>query len=104
MLEVRHEGTKARSSREYRRLFVSWCLRGLLIAAIVVGAQACGANKPPEEKDYTSKIAADRAQKDASFAGGDDPIPREKHALFLPLAYFPIDPGYNVPASLKPTN
>ena len=26
---------------------------------------------------------------------------RDEHATFLPLAYFPIDPDYNVPASLK---
>jgi len=57
----------------------------------------------PDEKDYAATIAADRAAKDASFEAGDDPIPRARHAEFLPLAYFPIDPEYNVPASLTPT-
>ncbi len=36
------------------------------------------------------------------FSGGDDPIPQAKHAQFLPLAYFPIDPDYNVPGTIKP--
>jgi uncharacterized protein len=58
--------------------------------------------KPPDERDYTSKVAAARAAKDADFAAGDDPIPRAKHAEFLPLAYFPIDPDYSVPGTIKP--
>src|SRR4029077_19071736 len=52
--------------------------------------------------DYVGKIAAERASKDASFAAADDPIPTAKHATFLPLAYFPIDPDYNAPGTLKP--
>lgn len=31
----------------------------------------------------------------------DSPVPAEKRASFPPLAYFPIDPGYRVPASLS---
>jgi uncharacterized protein (DUF1684 family) len=73
-----------------------------LLAALALTI-ACG-NRPPESKDYAATIAADRATKDAAFAAGDDPIPRANHAAFLPLAYFPIDPDYNVPASLKPVN
>jgi uncharacterized protein (DUF1684 family) len=57
---------------------------------------------PPDQRDYATKIAAARTSKDAEFARGDDPIPAARHAQFLPLAYFPIDPDYNVPASLKP--
>ena len=64
-------------------------------------AAAC-ANKPPEEpKDYATKIAADRAAKDASFAKDNEPIPANRKSELLPLAYFPIDPDYNVPAALK---
>ena len=77
--------------------------RLLVAAALVIAVAACS-NKPPEEKDYASKVAADRAAKDAAFAAGDDPIPRANHATFLPLAYFPIDPEYNVAASLKEIN
>src|SRR5256885_1355952 len=56
---------------------------------------------PPDDGDYATKIAAARAAKDAEFARSDDPIPRARHAQFLPLAYFPIDPDYNVPGTLK---
>jgi uncharacterized protein len=72
-----------------------------LLAALLVVA-ACG-SKPADDQDYATKVAADRAVKDASFLGSDDPIPKTRHAEFLPLAYFPIDPEYNVPAVLKPT-
>jgi uncharacterized protein len=60
--------------------------------------------KPPEAKDYTAKIASERANKDTMFQSGDDPVPKAKHAEFLPLAYFPIDPDYDVPAQLKPAD
>jgi uncharacterized protein (DUF1684 family) len=63
-------------------------------------AIACTA-PPPDDRDYATKITADRAAKDAAFTAADDPIPRAKHAEFLPLAYFPIDPEFNVPAGLK---
>ena len=63
-------------------------------------AISCTAPKP-DDRDYATKLAADRAAKDAAFAAGDDPIPRAKHSEFLPLAYFPIDPEYNVPAELE---
>jgi len=58
--------------------------------------------RPPETKDYTAKLASDRAAKDAAFAASDDPIPKARHTELLPLAYFPIDPDYDVPAQLKP--
>ena len=67
-------------------------------------AEACGSKPPESTKDYVSKIAADRAAKNAVFAKDDDPIPANKKKDVLPLAYFPIDPDYDVPASLKPTN
>ena len=73
-------------------------LPALLIALAL--AIACTA-PPPDDRDYGTKIAADRAAKDAAFAAADDPIPTAKHSAFLPLAYYPIDPEYNVPAELK---
>lgn len=63
---------------------------------------ACSSRPPDEPKDYATKIAAERAAKDTAFAASDDPIPTAKHAMFLPLAYFPIDPDYNAPGVLKP--
>src|SRR5215208_3309450 len=73
----------------------------LVLATAFVIASACSP-APPDDRDYATKIAAARAAKDAEFARGDDPIPKAKHAEFLPLAYFPIDPDYNVPGTLKP--
>src|SRR5579859_3887579 len=74
--------------------------RAVLVAA-ALAATACS-NRPPEEpKDYAAKIAADRAAKDASFQKDNEPVPTNRKAELLPLAYFPIDPDYNVPASLK---
>jgi uncharacterized protein len=61
-------------------------------------------NQPPDVKSYADTIAAARAAKDAAFQASDDPIPRAKHGELLPLAYFPIDPEYNAPAMLKPTD
>ena len=70
--------------------------------AFLIAVSACSSRPPDEPKDYVGKIAAQRAAKDAAFAASDDPIPMAKHAVFLPLAYFPIDPDYNAPGVLKP--
>ena len=73
------------------------------LAALLVSA-ACS-SRPPEDKNYAAKVSADRVNKDASFEkSSDSPIPAEKRGEFLPLAYFPVDPDYNVPAVLRPTD
>lgn len=67
---------------------------------ILVSLVACGSQ--PKVEDYPAKIAAIRAAKDESFkTGKDSPIPPDKKATLLPLAYFPIDESYAVPASLE---
>jgi uncharacterized protein (DUF1684 family) len=63
---------------------------------------ACTSRPPEDARDYAQRIADDRAAKDAMFQGKNDPIPDAKKAELLPLAYFPIDPAYDVPASLTP--
>ncbi len=71
---------------------------GLTCAVLAAACQ----NRPPEDTSYVSDLAQARAQKDAAFAtGSDSPVPKEKRAEFLPLAYFPIDPGYSVAAAFK---
>lgn len=63
---------------------------------------ACGSQ--PKEEDYTSKIATIRAAKDESFKSDpDSPVPPDKKASLIPLAYFPIDETYAVPATLEPS-
>jgi uncharacterized protein (DUF1684 family) len=73
--------------------------RVLVSALICLCVSACG----PKEEDYPAKIAALRASKDESFRNEkDSPIPADKKKTLLPLAYFPIDESYAVPASLEP--
>jgi len=56
-----------------------------------------------EPEDYTSTIAAQRAAKDEAFkAQPGNPVPPDKMAAMVPLAYFPIDEMYAVPATLEP--
>lgn len=76
----------------------------LAVAALATVALALGCSgKPPEDPEgYVRKVTAGRAAKDAEFLSSNDPIPASGHAQFLPLAYFPVDPGYNVIAGLKP--
>ena len=68
---------------------------------IAIALGACS-NKPPENKDYASRLTGDRQSKDAQFMEEDGPVPKSRKVTLLPLAYFPIDPEYNVPAALKP--
>src|SRR5437762_14121303 len=60
--------------------------------------------RPPEPKDYTARLAADRAAKDAAFQSDSDPFPAARHAEPLPLPYFPFDRGFAEPAVRKPTH
>jgi uncharacterized protein (DUF1684 family) len=74
-----------------------------LAALAVLAALSAGcAPKPPDNKGYVATLSAERESKDAQFMEEDDPVPRSRKAELLPLAYFPIDPDYNVPASLRP--
>lgn len=78
-------------------------MRKVAIASLLAAlTAACGSQ--PREEDYTSKIAAIRAAKDESFKSDpDSPIPADKKATLIPLAYFPIDENYAVAATLEPS-
>jgi uncharacterized protein (DUF1684 family) len=76
--------------------------RSAVSALIVVIVAAACSNKPPENKNYASRLTAERQAKDAQFMEENEPVPKSRKAKLLPLAYFPIDPDYNVPAALKP--
>ena len=73
----------------------------VLAVALSVVIAGCG-TRPPDPKDYVSRLAAEREAKDAQFLAEDEPVPKSRKAQLLPLAYFPIEPDYNVPAVLKP--
>lgn len=78
------------------------CLRGVFVF-LAVSLSACTIT--PKEENYPAKIAAIRAAKDDSFKNDkESPIPPDKKAKLLPLAYFPIDESYAVPASLEPSS
>jgi uncharacterized protein (DUF1684 family) len=75
------------------------------LVAIGLFTAACSSPAPPAARDYAAKVAADRAQKDREFqTASDSPVPAERRHELLPLAYFPIDPDYDVPARLKPVD
>ncbi len=72
------------------------------VALVCLGVSACGSSS--KELPYADQIAADRAAKDQGFrTASDSPIPPDKKDVFLPLAYFPVDESYHVPAVLTPS-
>jgi uncharacterized protein (DUF1684 family) len=72
------------------------------LAAIVLAAcasVAMGCSAPPS---YPEEVAAHRAEVDAFMRGASEsPIPAAQRAAFQPLAYYPIDEQYRVPAALR---
>ena len=73
------------------------------LVLVTLLAAAC---TPAPPVPYAQQIQAQRSAKDAAFASDspESPVPPADRARFLPLAYFPIDPDYDVPARLKPTD
>jgi uncharacterized protein len=71
---------------------------GLLLGVLIA---ACG---PPPPVPYAEQIRTFRETKDAAFASEspESPVPAGERGKFLPLAYFPIDEAYHVPARLVP--
>jgi uncharacterized protein (DUF1684 family) len=84
---------------------MSWKRAGagaVLAIAVTCGSFACG-GKSPQDLPYSQQIAADRSAKDTQFeSASDSPVRAEKRGQFLPLAYYPPDEGYRVPAMLAP--
>jgi uncharacterized protein (DUF1684 family) len=74
----------------------------VLIALSTLAVSACAPQSQVE--DYVGKIEALRASKDDSFKNDpESPIPADKKSILLPLAYYPIDELYAVPATLEPS-
>jgi uncharacterized protein (DUF1684 family) len=75
-----------------------------LPALFIVLALACTSRPPEDPRSYAAHIDAARAEKDAAFNSAPDaePVPISRRAELLPLAYFPVDPAYTVPAVLQP--
>jgi uncharacterized protein (DUF1684 family) len=70
-----------------------------VLAALTLVA-AC--STPPV--DYATRLANERARKDEMFrTDKESPVRPEDRDRLLPLAYFPIDEAYAVPAELQPS-
>ena len=72
-----------------------------LVVLVVLMAAGCGA---PAPVPYAQQIQEQRSAKDAAFASSspDSPVPVAERGKMLPLAYFPVDESYHVPARLAP--
>lgn len=69
-----------------------------VLLAFALALAACSA--PP--RPYPDEIAAWRAEKDRFMReGADSPVPADRRPTFAPLAYFPVDETYRVPAELR---
>ena len=75
--------------------------RAVLAGLLLLAATACRV-EPPGEENYIQRITSARAEKDATFQRQSEPVPDNRKIEFLPLAYYPVDPSFNVPAVLKP--
>jgi uncharacterized protein (DUF1684 family) len=70
----------------------------ILAAVLLVATAACS---PTPIEDYVTRVASGREQKDRMFRESDEsPVKKENLSRFVPLAYFPIDESYAVPAQL----
>ena len=75
-------------------------LRNVALIVLCMSVPACSSPRPDDPREYTAMIAELRTAKDTQFQRDNDPIPASRKAVFLPLAYFPIDPEYHLSAAL----
>ncbi|HEY3382794.1 MAG TPA: DUF1684 domain-containing protein [Vicinamibacterales bacterium] len=75
-------------------------LRTVGLLAVILAIAACS-SRPPDESGYLKEIAAVRAANDTMMRASGSPISADKRSQFLPLAYFPVDPSYAVPAAFR---
>ena len=69
----------------------------LVLAAFV----ACAPTPAEEEANFLRDVQTFRAAKDQAFLEADSPVPADKRATLLPLAYYPPSVSYRVPAILR---
>jgi uncharacterized protein (DUF1684 family) len=84
-----------------------------MILAVFIACSACSSGPgAPDRSAYLTDVAAARANTNRVFAEAPEcgapsapdecsPVPKARRAGLLPLRYFEIDPGYNVPAALR---
>ena len=77
--------------------------RSALVALALPALAACTSGpSAPDDSQYIEQLSAARAVKDQAFREApDSPVPADKRDALLPLAYYPIDPNFAVPAVLR---
>ena len=77
-------------------------IRALVVAVLIVLAGCTSGPGPGDDSAYIKEVEQARAEKDRFFAEDpESPVPAARRAALLPLKYFPVDPNFSVPASLK---
>jgi uncharacterized protein (DUF1684 family) len=77
----------------------------LVSALAFVASLALGCSTPPpDDVGYVKQVEAGRAARNAAYSdpSREPNIARDRQSDYLPLAYYPIDLQYHVPAVLKP--
>jgi uncharacterized protein (DUF1684 family) len=75
--------------------------RAVVLIGLIFLAAGCGQTR--KALPYADEIGADRAAKDTMLGSAtDSPVTADHRQQFLPLAYFPVDESYRVPAMLTP--
>jgi len=75
---------------------------GLVLAATLLLARCSSGAPDAGQGDYVQQLLKARAATDVQFRNSpNNPIPPDAMDSLLPLSYFPPDPDYVVPASLK---
>lgn len=74
-----------------------------IATSALVLAPGCS-SPPPDEQDYLEQIMGERRNKDVVFSNpaAEPKIPKARQKDYLPLAYYPVEQLYHVPAALKP--
>jgi uncharacterized protein (DUF1684 family) len=77
-------------------------LRALAVLIVATLASCTSGPSAPNDPGYARQVEQARAEKDRAFSEDPDtPIPAEKRAKILPLKYYPVDPSFSIPASLR---
>jgi uncharacterized protein (DUF1684 family) len=80
----------------------AWSRVKTLAAAVAVVAAGCTSGPPPpDRRPYEQQVMSERAAKDEFFRTSESPIPAAQRATFAGLVYYPVNPAYRVPASLR---
>jgi len=75
----------------------------ILIGLCLAAAAACSPSPELDERRALDDVQQYREEKERAFASDTSPVPADRRAALLPLAYFPPSAEYRVPAVLRPS-